>query len=122
MDRIDIHLDVRRIPPGQVLGERSGASSDELREGVMRARAFADWRRFRAEAAGVSAGSAQLEPGEVRDFLVAQAELHSMSGRAIVRTLAVARTIADMAETETIDCAHIAEAMNFRVRDGIGGR
>lgn len=122
MDRIDIHLDVRRIPPDQVLGERGGASSVQLREGVMRARAFADWRHRRADASMGAPGASQLEPGPVRDFLVAQAELHSMSGRAIVRTLAVARTIADMAETERIDCAHVAEALNFRVREGIGGR
>ena len=44
-----------------------------------------------------------------------------MSGRAIVRTLSVARTIADMDEAETVGCEHLAEAVSYRVRDGIGG-
>ncbi|MFR5091515.1 MAG: hypothetical protein ACLTDR_05330 [Adlercreutzia equolifaciens] len=52
--------------------------------------------------------------------MIAQADLHAMSGRAITRTLAVARTIADLAESQEIESAHIAEAVNFRVRDGIG--
>ncbi|WP_304426746.1 YifB family Mg chelatase-like AAA ATPase [uncultured Adlercreutzia sp.] len=121
MDRIDLHLDVWRIPPAEVVDGARGASSAELREDVLRGRAFAQWRRERGEGPCVR-GPAQLEPGEARDFLVSQAELHSMSGRAIVRTLAVARTIADMAESERIECEHLAEAVSFRVREGIGGR
>ena len=49
------------------------------------------------------------------------AELHAMSGRAIARVVGVARTIADMDESETVDCDHLAEAVSYRVRDGIGG-
>lgn len=55
--------------------------------------------------------------------MIAQAELHAMSGQGPSRaTLAVARTIADLAESQEIESAHIAEAVNFRVRDGIGGK
>lgn len=121
MDRIDLHLDVRRIRPTEMLERRRGASSGQLREGVMAARDFAQWRRARSPDGGRGDCVEGLDD-EPRRFMVAQAELHAMSGRAIARTLAVARTIADISESPRIECAHIAEAVNFRVRDGIGGK
>ena len=45
-----------------------------------------------------------------------------LTARSHDRVLRVARTIADMAESQEIESAHIAEAVNFRVRDGIGGK
>lgn len=118
MDRMDIHLDVRRLNPAQVIAGKKGTSSGQLREGVMKGRAFAEWRKKHYTEA--KDDSHHLAPGQARDFLISQAELHSMSGRAIVRSLSVARTIADMDEKVDIECAHIAEAINFRVREGIG--
>ena len=128
MDRIDLHLDVRRIPPAQVLASEGGISSAQLREGVLKGRSFASWRRARAsegEPGGGEGGGAALEQcpmsESAREFLVAVAELHSMSGRGIVRTLSVARTIADMAERDVVGEEHVAEAVSYRIRDGIGG-
>ncbi|NBJ67374.1 YifB family Mg chelatase-like AAA ATPase [Adlercreutzia caecimuris] len=121
MDRIDLHLDVRRISPAQVLASGTGTSSEELRVGVLRGRAFASRRRA-AEGDASGRGSARCRMTDAaQSFLVSVAELHSMSGRAIVRTLSVARTIADMAESETVGEEHVAEAVGYRVRDGIGG-
>ena len=121
IDRIDLHLDVRRIRPAEILERRRGTSSAQLREGVMAARDFASWRASQMAEKG-SDGSIEALADGPRRFMVAQAELHAMSGRAITRTLAVARTIADLAESQEIESAHIAEAVNFRVRDGIGGK
>ena len=121
IDRIDLHLDVRRIRPAEILERRRGTSSAQLREGVMAARDFASWRASQMAEKG-SDGSIEALADGPRRFMIAQAELHAMSGRAITRTLAVARTIADLAESQEIESAHIAEAVNFRVRDGIGGK
>ena len=44
-----------------------------------------------------------------------------MSGRALVSTLAVARTIADIGEREAVTVEHLAEALGFRLREGVGG-
>ena len=121
IDRIDLHLDVRRIRPAEILERRRGTSSAQLREGVMAARDFASWRASQM-AEKEPDGSIEALADGPRRFMIAQAELHAMSGRAITRTLAVARTIADMAESQEIESAHIAVAVNFRVRDGIGGK
>ena len=121
MDRIDLHLDVRRTPPVEVLSSRKGADSATLREGVMRARAFAARRRQRVPEGEGSLAERHRVTDEAQTFLVSVAELHAMSGRAIARVVGVARTIADMDESEVVDCDHLAEAVSYRVRDGIGG-
>ena len=121
IDRIDLHLDVRRTPPAEVLSSQKGADSATLREGVMRARAFARRRRRKTSGDEGSLAERHRVTDEAQAFLVSVAELHAMSGRAIVRTLSVARTIADMDEAETVGCEHLAEAVSYRVRDGIGG-
>lgn len=129
MDRIDLHLDVRRIPPAQVLASGEGVSSASLREGAMRGREFSSWRKAREEG-GEDGGRTRgrrsvIEECHMSDtaraFLLSVAELHSMSGRGIVRTLSVARTIADMAESSLVMEEHVAEAAGYRIRDGIGG-
>lgn len=88
-------------------------------------RAFAAWRSQHAgdaQCAPVSPVDRCALTDEARRLLVSVAELHAMSGRAMVRTLSVARTIADMAESPEVQAGHVAEAMNFRVREGIGER
>lgn len=121
IDRIDLHLDVRRTPPAEVLSSQKGADSATLREGVMRARAFARRRRRKTSGNEGSLAERHRVTDEAQAFLVSVAELHAMSGRAIARVVGVARTIADMDESETVDCDHLAEAVSYRVRDGIGG-
>lgn len=126
MDRIDLHLDVQRIPPDEVMATGSGTPSSALREGVMKAREFAQWRRGRedgeepfAQTPARLVKSCKLSADD-QAFLEKAAKVHGMSGRAIMRTLSVARTIADMEQADTVGKAHLAEALGFRVREGVG--
>lgn len=125
MDRIDIHIDVRRIPPGEVLATGRGTSSESLRRDVLRAREYASWRRARmggADAGRRPSGASELvracglsdEDGE---FYERAARANRMSGRAIMRTLAVARTVADMEESPRVERRHLCEALAFRIRE-----
>lgn len=50
------------------------------------------------------------------------AQAYSMSGRALVSALNVSRTIADLSECETVGVDHLAEALGFRLRSGVGGQ
>ena len=129
MDRIDLHLDVQRIAPGEVMATGTGTSSEALREEVLRAREYAEWRRRRDGASeGRSAGprtpsdvvKACRLAAEDAAFLESAAKTHGMSGRAIMRTLSVARTIADMAESLEVRKPHLCEALGFRIREGVG--
>ena len=121
MDRIDLHLDVRRLPPAQVLAHGRGTSSAALREEVMAARAFAAWRRRDGKGEGDGSAAEADMTEEARALLLSLPELHAMSGRAMMRSLGVARTIADMAESEAVTADHVAEAVSYRVREGVGG-
>ena len=123
IDRIDLHIDVRRVPPSDVLNLEGGLSSEELREGVMAGREYASWRRSCQGHQNTTQGiiaSCHLTDADER-FFEKTARANRMSGRAIVRTLSVARTIADMAQRKTVTKADLCEALGFRLKDGIGG-
>ncbi|MEG2747266.1 MAG: YifB family Mg chelatase-like AAA ATPase [Gordonibacter sp.] len=122
MDRIDLHIAVRRIPPREVLGTGGGTSSEELRAGVLRAREYASWRRARAEDDGSMAAlvaACRLSDAD-RAFYEEATEAACMSGRAIMRTLTVARTVADMEEAPAVSKGHLCEALGFRLRERMG--
>ena len=121
MDRIDLHIDVVRVPPERVLDARGGKTSAELREQVMAAREYRSWR----EATGGRPKTTQqvidscCMSSADSSFMESAARTNSMSGRAIVRTLSVARTIADMEQSKVVSRNHLCEALGFRLREGV---
>ncbi|MBO4353251.1 MAG: ATP-binding protein, partial [Eggerthellaceae bacterium] len=120
MDRIDIHVDIRRIPAEEVIASKVGSTSEELAQGVLAAREYASWRESigdgRATTREVIA-SCRLSRADEK-FFERIAAMNSMSGRGIVRTLSVARTIADMAQRKAVCKDDLCEAIGFRVREG----
>lgn len=122
MDRIDLHVDVRRIAPSDVLATGGGTTSAEMREAVLRARDYASWRTARADddASAEALVSSCALADEDRAFYEEAARTARMSGRAIMRTLSVARTIADMEESSAVGRRHLCEALGFRLREGVG--
>ena len=117
LDRIDLHVDVRRIPAASVLATGNGTDSAALREGVLRAREFAAWRTAAGTARTPQEVVASCRLGQAEErFLTEAASRLSMSGRALIRTAALARTIADMEEREAVGLEHLSEALGFRVR------
>lgn len=123
VDRMDLCLDVWRSGFEDVVGAGGGADSASLREGVMRARAFA---RDRAARCGgdprprttKAAVEACRMYGEAKRFLEGMADAHAMSGRGICSVLRVARTIADLEERDRVSLEHVAEALVLRLRGG----
>lgn len=121
MDRIKINVDVWRSDPSHVLNTGRGTSSAQLKEGVMKARAFAEWRRAKKEGLGEATEEALLTSCRLgtkeRSALEIMAERYQLSGRGIMSALAVARTIADMEESEKVSQDHLFEAVSFRKTD-----
>jgi len=119
MDRIDLHVEVPRPDPSQLLDmSHSTVCSRDLRDLVMSARAFAAIREHRATA--MLAGSellaaCDLETNGAR-FVEHAARVHHLSGRALTRLLRVARTIADIDRNTRVGVEHIAEALSYRTR------
>lgn len=121
LDRIDIHVDVWRVDPADILEEgASQVSSADLYEGVRRAREFASWRRAvfgEDDAGGAKALLAGCRMGDApRRLLEGLARDAALSGRGIARVLALARTIADIAECAEVGEEHVFEAMGLRLR------
>ena len=131
LDRIDIHVEVPRVEYEKLSEARTGETSASVRERVEAAR---DRQRVRFDSGGATqlAGAsyiscnADMRPAEVRKFCAldetgqalmktAMAQLQ-LSARAYHRVLKLARTIADLAGSESISPAHLAEAIQYRPR------
>ncbi len=115
-DMVDMRIEMRPAKASEFLSADEQVSSADLREGVMRARAFAA-RRMERE--GRPVGFSDATPvnldGEAQALLEDYTQKARMSLRGISKVLKVARTIADMAESEKVMRDHVAEALSFRM-------
>jgi len=122
LDRIDIHIEVPRVDYGKLTDDRLGERSEAIQGRVERAR---DVQRQRFEGAPLSC-NAGMGPSEVRQvcrldeagraLVRAAMQQLQMSARAFHRILKLARTIGDLAGSERIETAHLAEAIQYRPR------
>ncbi|MFM7107830.1 MAG: YifB family Mg chelatase-like AAA ATPase [Planctomycetaceae bacterium] len=123
VDRIDIHLEVPAVPFRELAASRAGTSSAQMREAVLAARGlqaarFADSAtRANARMSGREIRThCRLEPAAGELLRAAVADL-GLSARAHDKVLRVARTIADLDAADAIGCAHVSEAINYRLLD-----
>jgi magnesium chelatase family protein len=121
LDRLDLSVEVPAVSP-EVLGSGgSGEPSSAVRARVVAARVR---QRDRTGAQGVTTNSAltvqlmsshcRLDSGGLR-ILAAAVQRLGLTARGYDRVRKVARTIADLAGSEQIEAAHIAEALQFRM-------
>ena len=120
LDRIDLHVEVPRLPPAQLRPDAApGESTARVRQRVVAARALAEARggvaNARLDHAG-TLGACRLSTGDQAQLERAIAAL-GLSARSMQRVLRVARTIADLAGAEAITTAHLTEALGYRQLD-----
>lgn len=120
LDRFDMHITVPRTPyVGQTVGTTEGLSSAAARAQVVAARHIQTTRlghggtNARCMRAGWKIITATLSPA-ADAVLVQAAKRLSLSQRACVRLIKVARTIADLVEAQEISDVHMREALQFR--------
>jgi magnesium chelatase family protein len=125
LDRIDIHIDVPAVNFKELRGKgvAAGDSSEMIRGRVIKAREI-QLERFSGD--NVFSNSA-MSPAQIRKFCALDSESESLLERAMLkqglsarahdRILKVARTIADLSDSETIQSTHISEAINYRSLD-----
>ncbi|CAA9891756.1 Competence protein ComM [Candidatus Methylobacter favarea] len=121
LDRIDMHLDVPRVShevlrKGSPNGEES---SEKIRARVVASRSIAVSRSGKANSALTAKEVKQLcLLSEQGHRLLEQAmDKFGLSHRAYHRILKLARTIADLAQSESIEISHLSEAIGYRKLD-----
>ena len=126
LDRIDLHVDVARVPFDEIVSRTAGESSATIRARVERARALQCERyvgRSRQTNASVGARDTRrhcaLNPEAIS--LLRDAAAHgNLSARGLDRIARVARTIADLENAPAIEVRHIAEAIGYRTLERKG--
>ena len=116
MDRIDLHLEVPAMPASELIGAPAGEATDKIRARCTVARAKAVERQGKSNQAlqGQELDRhLNMEDAAVKFLNNAAARL-GWSARSTHRALRVARTIADLANSETVASTHVAEAVQYR--------
>ena len=124
LDRIDIQIEVDAVPVKEINAGGQAESSAVVAERVRRARELQQ-ARYKHEGihcnaqldARMQRRYCQMTP-EATAILNMAVDRMGMSMRAYGRVIKVARTIADLAGSSTIDSAHVAEAIQYRELDG----
>ena len=123
LDRLDIHIEVPQVEFEKLSDEAPGESSKSIRARVNAARKI---QQTRLADSGITC-NAKMTAAQTRRFckiddkgkqmLERSFELLGLSARAYDKILRVARTIADLENSEAIAAHHIAEAIQYRSLD-----
>lgn len=118
LDRIDIHVEVPAVPYKELRGESVAESSDEIRARVERARRLQQERGYYNSCmpSRMIRKQCSLDDSGERTLEMAVRRM-GLSARAHDRVLKVARTVADLAQSERIAAKHVAEAVQYRSLD-----
>ncbi len=123
LDRIDIQINVPRLKYESL--EKQPSDSTKLKDTIRRAR---DLQVNRFQKAGVKKlTNSELSSKECEELIVPTKEANELlkqifnrsllSVRGYYRILKVARTIADLENSELVEAPHIAEAFQLRIRE-----
>ncbi len=124
MDRIDLQVTVSRLKPEEITRQSGGEPSAAVRQRVETARQIAQ-ARFKTDTKVRC--NAQMQSRHLRQWceldetsrtlLETAIRKLGLSARGTDRILKVARTIADLGESERIKPSHVAEAIQYRTID-----
>lgn len=123
LDRFDIHVDVQPIEYNELSSKEKGESSADMKKRVDKAR-NRQLERFKDISITCNA---QMSPAQTRKYCLLSEDAErslklafdklGLSARAYDKVLRVAKTIADLDESDLIEQTHILEAVQYRSLD-----
>ncbi len=118
IDRIDLHMEVLPPPHDDLMEPPHAERSHDIRTRVGRARDI-QHERYRCAMTNARLATREIHTHcvltkDAQQLIRAAAKKYAFSGRALFRTIKVARTIADLAGAEHVAAPHIAEALHYR--------
>ena len=116
LDRIDLHVNVVRVPYGELSGAKDAEPSAAIRTRVVAAR---ERQRARTRSVNADLRGSDLRIHAALDapssaLLEGVMQRERLSARSFDRIVRVARTIADLAGAERLAREHVAEALLYR--------
>ena len=122
MDRIDIQVEVPALPFNEIYSQVNEEDSQIIRHRVSsaRRRALSRLKNMKGVYTNARIDSSDVKKicgvtGGGMELLRKAVEIFSISRRAVDKVLKVARTIADLADSENIKDEHVAEALQYRL-------
>lgn len=120
LDRIDLHMEVPRLKPEELINSSPGEPSAAIRARVMAAREkqYARLGPAKLNSAMSPRDMREIVPlnDECKEFMRVVMHKMNLSGRVFDRLIKVGRTIADLAGADSIEKTHLAEAVQYRER------
>lgn len=121
LDRIDMKLSVSRVPHDSLMDDDSSTIIQhiEAKKLIDKARHNQSNRYKRSDKYNSNLSNSEIKKSAqlsqaASDLLLQAAEKLDLSARATFKTLKVARTIADLEDSPTVETQHISEALQYR--------